>query len=431
MDINVPAGTFIWVSERRAAPAHAVTRPRIRCCTFPRSHLQLAASAQDHRGMMKMPELIVGLVVGLLVGVGCVFLVLRARRAAGDEMKNAFAGLSQQALQANADQVVRLAREVLVAQTDAAKKELEGDKKLIDQSLESMAKRLAELQGFVQQADKDREGSHKALSSQLENAAQETSKLRQTAEQLSKALASPQHRGQWGERMAEDVLRLAGFIEGVNYFKQQVEAGGTRPDFTFPLPNGLKLNMDVKFPLANYMRYLEAESDDARAQFGKAFINDVKGRVKEAATRDYINVSENTVNYALVFIPNEQVYAAIHEMDASMIDEALSHRIVLCSPLTLYAMLAVIRQAAENVQMERQAMEMAALIHAFAKQWENFKEELGKLGSQLETVRRTHERLTTTRLRQLEKPIEKIQELRSAQSEQPALDEGSGAAEPE
>ena len=215
--------------------------------------------------------------------------------------------------------------------------------------------------------------------------------------------------------MADDVLRLAGFIEGVNYFKQkQIEGGTTRPDFTFPLPNDLKLNMDVKFPLANYMRYLEAEGDDDRARFGRAFIDDVKNRVKEAASRDYINTAENTVDYALVFIPNEQVYASIHELAPSIIDEALGRKIVLCSPLTLYAMLAVIRQAAENVNIERRAQEMAALVSAFLKQWGNFKDELDRLGGQLETARKTHERLSTTRVRQLEKPIDKIEELRSA-----------------
>jgi DNA recombination protein RmuC len=375
-------------------------------------------------------NIVIGLVIGLVIGAAALYTAMRSRTASEQQLKDAFAGLSQEALQASSQHVVELAKQVLAAQSEAAKKELEGDKKLIDQNLETMTKRLTELQRAVQQADKERESSHKSLTAQLQNATQETGKLRQTAEQLSKALASPQHRGQWGERMAEDVLRLAGFIENVNYFKQQVEAGGTRPDFTFPLPNGLKLNMDVKFPLANYIRYLDAETDGEKEQFGKAFINDVKSRIKEAASRDYINPSENTVNYALVFIPNEQVYSAIHDMDPSMIDGALKSRIVLCSPLTLYAMLAVIRQAAENVAMEHRAVEMANLINKFMAQWENYKAEFVKLGSQLETVQKTYGRLETTRANQLERPVDKINELRSAQSELPEPDAEGGSSEP-
>jgi DNA recombination protein RmuC len=376
-------------------------------------------------------DIVAGLLIGVLVGAAVAWFVARKNRDQNEQqLKDAFAGLSQTALQANSQQVAEMARQVLAAQSESARKELEGDKKLIDQNLEQMTHRLVELQRAVQQADKDRESSHKSLTAQLATAAQETGKLRQTAEQLGKALASPQHRGQWGERMAEDVLQLAGFIENVNYFKQQVEAGGSRPDFTFPLPNGLKLNMDVKFPLANYLRYLDATGDNEREQYGRAFINDVKGRIREAASRDYINPEAHTVNYALVFIPNEQVYAAIHEMDPSMLDGALRSRIVLCSPLTLYAMLGVIRQAAENVAMEHRATEMADLIGAFMKQWENYKAEFAKLGSQLETVNKTYGRLETTRANQLERPVDKINELRSAQRELPGPGEGPGSIEP-
>ncbi len=364
-----------------------------------------------------MTNLIVGLLIGILLGVACLYIVRRSSQAVETQMKDSFANLSQQALQTNAEQVVRLAKEVLSGQTEAAKSELEKETGLIDKSLGTMNERLVELQGFVQKADKDREGSHRALSAQLQAAAQETAKLRQTADQLGTALASPQHRGQWGERMAEDVLRLAGFIKGVNYLKQHQLVGATRPDFTFPLPNGLKLNMDVKFPLANYLRYLDAKSEDEHRRYGKAFVDDVKNRVKEASSRDYINPADNTVDYALVFIPNEQVYASIYELNPAIIDEALRQKIVLCSPLTLYAVLAVIRQAAENVRMERRAFEMAGLINDFVKQWGSFKEELERLGKQLETARGTHERMATTRLRQLEKPLDKIEELRSESGE--------------
>jgi len=366
-----------------------------------------------------MPQLFLGLVLGLLLGGALLyFLVLARRKSDGQidqQMRDAFKSLAQDALNNNAEHVLRLASTSLSAQTEAARKELESDKKLIDQNLDAITRRLAELQTFVQKADRDREGSSRALTSQLQNAAQETLKLRQTAEQLASALASPQHRGQWGERMAEDVLRLAGFIENVNYFKQrQVDTSTARPDFTFPLPNGLKLNMDVKFPLANYLRYLESRSDDEKLRFGRAFLGDVRSRIKEAATRNYINPAENTVDYALVFIANEQVYAAIYELDPAVIDEALGQKIVLCSPLTLYAVLAVIRQAAENITMQRQSQEIASLVNTFAKQWLLFKDELKKLGDQIDTAQKTYSRLATTRINQLEKPLEKIDELRSA-----------------
>ena len=54
-----------------------------------------------------------------------------------------------------------------------------------------------------------------------------------------------------------------------------------------------------------------------------------------------------------MFIPNEQVYAFINEHDRLLLDDALRNRVILCSPITLYAILAVIRQAVENFNLEK------------------------------------------------------------------------------
>src|SRR5688572_14285913 len=98
--------------------------------------------------------------------------------------------------------------------------------------------------------------------------------LAESTRSLREALANPQARGQWGERMAEDVLRLAGFTEHVNYRKQtQVTGGSGRPDFTFDLPKGHVLYMDVKFPLASYLRYLEVHTDAERQAHLKRFLS--------------------------------------------------------------------------------------------------------------------------------------------------------------
>ena len=99
----------------------------------------------------------------------------------------------------------------------------------------------------------------------LRSHAEVTHALSQSAQALREAMASPTARGQWGERMAEDVLRLAGFVENVNYVKQtQLDGATGRPDFTFPLPKGHELYMDVKFPMAGYLRFLDA-TDGYRA----------------------------------------------------------------------------------------------------------------------------------------------------------------------
>jgi DNA recombination protein RmuC len=236
----------------------------------------------------------------------------------------------------------------------------------------------------------------------------------QTTTLLREALASTKARGQWGERMAEDVLRVAGFIEKVNYLKQKtIEGAGSRPDFTFLLPRGLQLNMDVKFPLDNYAKFLEADSDLEKARFRDKFLTDVKARIKEVTTREYINPEQNTVDYVLLFIPNEQIYSFIHEQDSTILDDGIKNRVVFCSPITLFAVLAVIRQAVDNFSLEKASNEILSLLGTFNKQWGEFIKKLDVLGKRIEDSQREYESLVTTRRRQLEKPLNKIEDLRT------------------
>src|SRR5690606_20360959 len=146
---------------------------------------------------------------------------------------------------------------------------------------------------------------------------------------------------------ADDVLRVAGLVEGVNYKRQQTLAGGCRPDFTFTLPRGRLLHMDVKFPVDNYLRVLDAATEADRATHTRAFLRDVRARVRELTGRGYVD-PDTTVGYVLLFIPNESVYGFIHEHDGGLLDEALASHVVMCSPCTLFAVLGVVRQAVDN-----------------------------------------------------------------------------------
>jgi DNA recombination protein RmuC len=290
-------------------------------------------------------------------------------------------------------------------------KELEGKKKLIDQTLEAMKVDLQKVQDLVTQFEKDRERKFGELANQLKLTAEQTGKLQETANKLYTALASTRVRGQWGERMAEDVLRLAGFIEGINYLKQKT-LETTRPDYTFLLPQNLKVNMDVKFPLDNYLRYLEAGEESQKEMYKTQFLKDARRRIMEVTTRDYINPEENTVDYVIVFIPNEQVYAFIIENDRSLLDEALKNKVILCSPITLYAVLAVIRQAVDNFNLEKTAAQILSLLGAFNKQWSAFLKSLEKMGKKIEEAQNEFLILTTTRRKQLERPLREIEDLR-------------------
>ena len=219
--------------------------------------------------------------------------------------------------------------------------------------------------------------------------------------------------------MAEDVLRLIGFVEGINYLKQASVRGsdsgpssGSRPDFTFLLPQDLKLNMDVKFPLDNYLKCISAKSSDEEARLRRMFVQDVRARLLEVATREYIDPAQKTLDYVLVFIPNEQIYQFIHEHDSSLIDHALSSKVVLCSPVSLFAILLVIRQAVDNFTLEQSSNQIIEHMGAFNKQWGMFIKQLDQVGQRLDSAQDAFRLLTDRRRRALERPLKRIEAIR-------------------
>lgn len=330
-----------------------------------------------------------------------------------ERVRESFGALSLNALSKNTSDFLRVANETLSRQTQAGEKHLDGKKDLIDQTLSVMKDDLLKVRDLVAELEKDREKKFGQLSNQLETTTLQTAKLQETTAQLQIALSNTKARGQWGERMAEDVLRLAGFMEGVNYEKQKILATvGKRPDYTFLLPHNLRVNMDVKFPMDNYLRYVEADMESERDSYKNLFLKDVRNRVGEVLTRDYINPEENTVDYVLVFIPNEQIYAFINESDTSLIDDALRNKVILCSPITLYAILAIIRQAVDNFNLEKTASEILSLFGGFNKQWNAFVGSFDKMGKRIEEAQNEFNNLTSTRRNQLERSLRKIEDLR-------------------
>ena len=367
----------------------------------------------------------------LLVGLagGCIVTALLYRQKLksietleearkGDQagMEKAFESLSYAALKESTSEFLKLAKQTLSNQTEAGEAKLDEKKKLIDARLETMGKNLDDL---LKETVKLKTG--------LTSSQTETNRLRETTEDLRNVLSSSQARGQWGEKMVEDILNLVGLVEHINFVKQkQLESGPGRPDFTFLLPSDKKVNLDAKFPLAHYERFIAADDEEIKKSAKKNFLTDVKNHIKAVAGRNYISPEDNTVDYVLVFIPNESIYAFIHQSDPAILDFALEKRIILCSPITLYAVVSLIHQAVSDFVMEERAEEIMKLLGEFQNQWDKFKGVLKKMGNRIADTQREFADLTSTRTNMLEKSLDKIESIRSQQESEPeALTEDS------
>ena len=97
----------------------------------------------------------------------------------------------------------------------------------------------------------------------------------------------------------------------------------------------------------------------------------MRNRVRELSGREYID-ADSTLDEVLLFIPNESVWAFIHEQDPRLIDLAMQQKVVLCSPVSLFAVLAVIRQAVDQTRLARTSDEILQCLSAFRQQWTKY-----------------------------------------------------------
>jgi DNA recombination protein RmuC len=337
--------------------------------------------------------------------------VAEANRRAADER--------DQAIHAAVQQVLTMGQQQLGSHTKAATDTLQSRNEVIDQRLDavqrSVGEQLQALTGMVQQLGQATNQKFGEVDQSLRSHLEVTSALQDTTRGLREALANSNARGQWGERMAEDVLRLAGMLPNVNYIKRTAVAGEGRliPDFTFLMPDQHVMFMDVKFPIDAYLQYLQAGTDAERSAHRDTFLRSVRGHVRELARRDYARLDERpAVDNVLMFVPNETIVGFIHEHAPDLVDDALGQHVVLCSPLTLFAFLGVIRQAFDNFRLEQTSKEMLALLGTFGTQWAKYNDQVDRVKKQFDTVAKSFDELAGPRRRQLERPLRELEAMR-------------------
>lgn len=305
----------------------------------------------------------------------------------------------------------------LKSEREISAKEISGQKEVIEKRIDTLNGELLKLTGLINNMENSRNMQMGELKSIIDDSRAKTRELFNVTNGLKETLSSKQGRGQWAERMADDVLNYAGLKEGINYIRQQKsDATGKRPDFTFLLPNGTTLNMDVKFPYDNYKRYMESPENE-KPYYAKEFIKDVKNHIKAISGREYIDTENGTVNCAIMFIPNEKIYTFIFDSSPELIDMASKEGVMICSPVTTISVLAVIRQAAENFVMEKRAKDLMQAMGSFRKEWIKYSDGFTKLGDLIGKVSTEYDSLRTTRNNKLETSMNKLEALKTDEVE--------------
>jgi DNA recombination protein RmuC len=229
---------------------------------------------------------------------------------------------------------------------------------------------------------------------ELGQATTEIKELGQSVSKLEEMLRAPKFRGGLGESLLEDLLKQ--IFPPKFYETQYAFKSGEKVDAVIRTAGGL-VPIDSKFPLENFRRMVEASSDQEKKAATRTFVSDVKKHV-DAIARKYILPDEGTFDFALMYIPAENIYYEIIIKDQDLGEEgslfsyATSRRVVPVSPNSLYAHLVVIAQGLRGMQIEKNAREIYHHLQRLASELKKFTEVFETLGTQLTNAKNNYEK---------------------------------------
>jgi len=322
--------------------------------------------------------LLTGVVIGLLVGATIAWLTTR-RVARADTARL----LSETTTIANTE-TAKL-RELLARhETEASLTQRHGN---IAELLSPIRETLARYDAVLDQMGKSQAHVAGAIGERLDAVALAGESLRRETQQLSQALRAPNVRGQWGELQLRRVCELAGMLAYCD-FDQQVtvrnDDGVQRPDLVVRVPGGRQLVVDAKAPLAAYLEAVNASDERVRAARMAEHAAHLRGHVQRLSAKKYWAQFTDAPEFVVLFLPGEAFFAAAMESDPSLLEAALSERVLLATPTTLIALL---KAAAYGWRQERVADDAARIV-ALGRELQDrlvtFDEQLGEIGKGLQ-----------------------------------------------
>ena len=210
--------------------------------------------------------------------------------------------------------------------------------------------------------------------------------------ELQQIMRAPKLRGGLGEMMLNDLI--AQILPQENYQMQYRFKTGETVDAVIRLGRGM-VPVDAKFPLENFRKLQAAGTDEERQALRKAFARDVKKHVDDVA-RKYILPDEGTLDFALMYIPAENVYyETIIKDDVADVESvagyALKRKVIPVSPNSFYAYLQAITVGLRGLQIEKQARQIMAFLERLNADFARFRDDFDLLGKHLVNARNKYE----------------------------------------
>ena len=270
------------------------------------------------------------------------------------------------------------------------------NKKNIEQILSPLQEKIMLFEKRVEDTHKDTIDRQSALRQQIIGLKELNEQMSKETSNLTKALkGDSKMRGNWGELVLERVLEKSGLSKDSEYTVQQSfknEDGKILfPDVVINLPGDKKMVIDSKVSLNAYERYVNEEDEDLQKIHLKDHVAGIKKHVNDLSAKNYHDLyGMESPDFVLLFVPIEPAFAMALNHDGGLYSEAFDKNIVIVTPTTLLATLRTIDSMWKTEKQQRNALDIANAAGALYDKFVGLSEDLIKVGSQLDTVKKSY-----------------------------------------
>ena len=251
------------------------------------------------------------------------------------QLEENFRALSSQALVANNQSFLELAKSTLGSFQQQAQTDLENRQQAINQLVQPLQESLQKVDNKIEQLEQKRSGAYARLDEQLKSLLNSQLKLESETGNLVRALRTPAVRGRWGEIQLRKVVEMAGMVNYCDFVEQETADGGRlRPDMIIKLPNGRNIIVDSKAPLQAYLESLEADTDQQRTAHLAHHARQIRDHLQKLAAKNYWEQFQPTPEFVVLFLPGETFFSAALAQDPALIEAGVDQKVLLATPTT-------------------------------------------------------------------------------------------------
>ena len=299
------------------------------------------------------------------------------------KLSDTFRSLAAEALAGNNSGFLTLAEEKFKALRDDATADLETRKKAIEVLVHPLTETLAANQKEAKELEDKRLRELGSVGEHLRALASAQTTLQSETAKLVNALRSPQVRGRWGEIALRKTAELAGMSPHCDFVEQvsvTTEDGRLRPDMLVKLPAGREVVVDSKVPFIGFLEALEAKTDEEREAALTRHARHVNQHVTKLASKEYWDQFTAAPEFVVLFIPNDSFLAAAAEKDPTLVESALTKKVMIATPTTFIALLLAIAFGWRQELVAESAQRISALGQELSDRMGTLAEHLIKVG---------------------------------------------------